>query len=390
MPASFDLAPLLTALGLILLLGLATEAIGRWTPLPRVTLLLLFGALMGPPVLNLLPQVSEAWISGVSTFALIMIGFLIGGSLTVSALRIHGRLILQLSAAVTLVTVFVMLSGLYLLGFILPTALLLAGIATATDPAATVDVIRSSNSKTPFSRVLMGIVAIDDAWGLIMFSLMLALAMTISGQAETGPSVGSIIHEIGGAVVLGGALGLPMAYLTGRIKKGEPTQAEALGLVLLCGGLAMRFEVSHLLAAMTMGAVVANLARHHKRPFHAIERIEWPFLILFFVLAGASFKIDSFAQIGYLGSAYILLRIIGRIAGGWVGGYIGDTPPQWRTWTGLALMPQAGVALGMALIAVQRFPHLRETLLPVIVGATIFFEITGPVLTRMALNRTGR
>jgi Kef-type K+ transport system membrane component KefB len=140
---------------------------------------------------------------------------------------------------------------------------------------------------------------------------------------------------------------------------------------------------------MVLGAVVANLARHHKRPFHAIEGIEWPFLILFFILAGASLQIDSLATVGLLGAAYIILRIVGRLIGAWAGGVLSNADPLIRRWMGVALMPQAGVALGMALVATQRLPDLSDIILPVVIGATVVFEVIGPVLTRRVLILAG-
>lgn len=124
-------------------------------------------------------------------------------------------------------------------------------------------------------------------------------------------------------------------------------------------------------------------------PFHAIERIEWPFMVMFFVLAGASLELHSLAQIGLLGTAYIALRIGGRVVGGWIGGRISGADQRIQHWMGVALMPQAGVALGMALIASERFPDLHNTIMPLIIGTTVFFELLGPICTRLALIRAG-
>jgi Kef-type K+ transport system membrane component KefB len=195
--------------------------------------------------------------------------------------------------------------------------------------------------------------------------------------------------EIVGALLLGLLLGIPMAYITGRLKPGEPTQAEALGIVLLCGGLAEWLQVSFILAGMVLGATVANLAAHHRRPFTAIEGIEWPFMILFFILAGASFEIHTLQDIGLIGVAYILFRLIGRVVGAWGGGIIGGANPVLQRWMGMALWPQAGVALGMALLASHHLPELKEIILPVVIGSTIIFELIGPVMTRRALIKAG-
>jgi Kef-type K+ transport system membrane component KefB len=138
---------------------------------------------------------------------------------------------------------------------------------------------------------------------------------------------------------------------------------------------------------MVAGATIANLAVHHNRPFHEIEHIEWPFLILFFVLAGASLHLDSLRDIGIVGIAYIVLRTLARLIGGWLGATLANAPQAHRKWIGLALVPQAGVALGMALIAGQQLPQLKETLLTTVIGTTVVFEIVGPILTQIALGR---
>jgi Kef-type K+ transport system membrane component KefB len=173
------------------------------------------------------------------------------------------------------------------------------------------------------------------------------------------------------------------------VRPGEPSQAEALGLVMLCAGGAVWLDVSYILAAMVLGAVVANRASHHNRPFRAIEGIEWPFLILFFLLAGAALHLEALAQAGMLAVAYIGLRIAGRILGTRLGGRLSGADPAVRHWMGLALLPQAGVAIGMALLAGQRFPEINDIVLPVVLGSTVIFELVGPVVTRWTLARVG-
>jgi Kef-type K+ transport system membrane component KefB len=379
----------LMTLGGLFLLGLLTDLLGRHTALPRVTFLLILGFLIGPSVLDILPDLTGKWFPIVANMALVMIGFLLGGKLTVGTLKQHGRSVLGISVGVALITALVVLTALLLAGVRLEIALLLAGIATSTAPIATVDVVHEAKAEGVFTRSLLGIVALDDAWGLMVFSLMLAAAQVVSGYGDGSEAIMAGAWELGGAVFVGIALGVPMAYLTGRIQPGEPTLAEALGAVLLCGGIAMWLEVSFLLAAMVLGVVVVNLARHHNRPFHAIEGVEWPFMILFFLLAGASLHVTSLAEVGLIGAIYIVCRIVGRFLGAWLGGALSHAPPTVRRWMGMALLPQAGVALGMALIATQRFPQFSETIFPVVIGATVLFEVIGPILTRSALVHVG-
>jgi len=384
-----DTARTLITLGIVLLLGLVTDAIGQRTRLPRVTLLLIFGFVIGPAGFDFLSPSEEKWFTIVTDMALIMIGFLLGEKFTLSFLRQHGKLVLWISVAEVVVTALVMMIGLLLLGVPKDMALLLAGIATATDPAAITDVVHETHADGEFTRVMLGIVAVDDAWGLIVFSIMLTIAQTFNGQSGIMGPLLSGAWELGGALLVGIALGIPMVYVTGRIRPGEPSLVEALGVVFLCGGIAIWLKVSFLLASMILGCVVANLARHHIRPFHAIEGIEWPFMILFFVLAGASLQFEMLFQIGLVGSAYIIFRVIGRLLGGWTGGAIAHAKPLMRRWMGIALMPQAGVALGMALVAIEHRPDLKEIILPVVIASTVLFELIGPVLTRIGLSHVG-
>ncbi|MBW1709763.1 MAG: cation:proton antiporter [Deltaproteobacteria bacterium] len=382
-----DPAKTFITLGALFLLGLATDLLGSRTRLPRVTLLLVFGFVIGPSGLNFLSPQDTPWLPIVTNLALVMVGFLLGEKFTLSTLRRQGRLVLWFSISQVAATVMMVLAGLLLIGVRLEVALLLAGIATATDPAATADVIHETKADGTFSRTLLGIVAVDDAWGLIVFSLMLTAVQALSGPSEGLAPLFTGAWEVGGAVLLGIGLGIPMAYLTGRIRPGEPTLVEALGLIFLCAGIAMWLKVSFLLASMVMGSAVANLARHHSRPFHAIEGIEWPLLILFFILAGASLQTESLFHVGLIGLTYIAFRIMGRFLGSLSGGILSQADPLFRRWMGMALLPQAGVALGMALLVIERRPDLGELILPVVISSTVVFEVIGPVFTKLSLVR---
>jgi len=378
----------LLIIGGLILLGLAADEIGRRTRLPRVTLLLLFGVIAGPSVFDLLPKELATWYELLASIALTMVAFLLGGTLSLETLRRHGKEIVIVSLSVAVMTAFVVSVGLVAIGVATPLALLLGGIATATDPAATQDVIRQIRAKGSFTTKLLGIVAIDDAWGLIIFSIMLVAAKSVMGNG----SIDVISHgawEIFGAVAVGLIVGLPGALLTGRLRPGEPVQSEAIGIVFVCAGLAIWLGVSFLLAGMVAGFVIVNLAQHHSRPFHEIEQIEWPFMVIFFVLAGASLQLSSVAAVGFLGGVCIVLRITSRVLGGWLGGWLTGAPAQHRRWMGVALLPQAGVALGMALMASGNIGSLKEPLLAVAIGTTVAFEIIGPALTQLALKQVG-
>ena len=383
-------AEFLFTIGGILLLGLATDFLGKRTFLPRVTLLLAMGIIVGEEVLDLIPANVNNRFEIITVVALMMVGFLLGGKLTLESLKTNGRQIAWISISAALGTTLVVTLALLAVGVNREIAILLGCIAAATAPAATVDTVLESGDNSRFSRLLLAIVAIDDAWALLLFSLGLSLISLLNGLQGIFTSLQNVTHEIGGALLLGTVIGLPAAFMTGRLKPGRPMLTEALGLVFVCGGLAIWLNVSFLIATMAMGAVVANLARHHEYPFHEIENIEWPFMVIFFILAGASLEIGMLAELGVIGAVYLLSRAIGKLLGAWAGARASHADKEVERWMGVAMMPQAGVAIGMALLTANRFPEYRQTVLSLVISTTIFFELVGPVFTRMALRHTNR
>lgn len=385
----FDALFLLT-LGGVLLVGLVTSALGRRTFLPRVTLLLLFGVLIGKQGLDIIPDIFTDLFEIIAQMALLMVGFLIGGKLTLGSLRQSMGHILWISISAVIFTAVVVTLGLMLVGVSKEIAILLGCIATATAPAAILDVMMESRSEGPFKDLLLSIVALDDAWALVLFAVGIALVLTMNGHAGDNTPVLMALQDIMGAVILGVVIGYPAAKLSGRLKPGQPMMSEALGIVFVCGGLALWLHVSFLISVMVMGMMVANCAKHHERPFHAIEGIEEQFLLIFFVLAGASLELASAADLGLVVFVFIVCRIIGKILGARMGGELSGADRLTKKWMGVALLPQAGVSIGMALVASGYFPEYRQTLLSVVISATVFFEIVGPVFTRMALQKANR
>lgn len=381
-------AQVMLSLGLILLVSLVAEYVATRTRLPRVTLLVLVGVAVGPNALALIPDSISDAAELITSLALTMVAFLLGSELSIDKLRRHGRAVVILSATVVLATWFIVGAGLALLGVPLFLALIFGAIATATDPAATADVADELHAKGRFRDLVVGVVAIDDAWGLIVFGVTIAVATALLGGGIMEIGINLAI-ELGGAVLIGLATGIPMAMLSGRLRPGRPNQLEAIGVVLTCGGLAMLVGASYLLAATVAGAVVANFAKHHEYTFRQIEHFEWPFLTVFFVLSGALLDLSMLLVSGMLGMGYLGFRLLGRVVGGWVGGRMIGARHSESAWYGLGLLPQAGVAVGMGLLAATEFPEYGETILAVTIGTTVIFELVGPILTRMALQRNG-
>ncbi len=382
-------SPLLLLLGCFLLAGYAAHAIGHQTHIPRVILLLLLGIGIGPFGLDLVPAYAQQWFPIATQAALSVVGFELGEKFLGATIRKVGKSLLIISLTKVLGTAAVVFLVLILFQFPIELALIFAGIAPATAPATTADVINEIKAKGELTETALRLVAIDDAWGVILFSLMLAAAAIISGDHSANGLIWDGTREIFGAIVLGAIIGLPMAWVTGRVSEGELTLIEALGFVFLCGGLAAALDLSYILACMSMGCVVSNVAKHHARPFHAIENVRQPFLIIFFVLAGFHTDITGLLTLGLLSVVYILGRTLGIISATYTGAYLAGSSTRIRNHIGWCMLPQAGVALGLALMAADRFPELGGQVLSTIVGTCIFFEIAGPLSTRLTLRRAG-
>jgi Kef-type K+ transport system membrane component KefB len=374
----------LITFGVLLLCGAIAYAASKKISLPHVSILILLGILVGPVGLDLFPIPVEYWFSLVSSIALMFIGFILGGRLSKKALKEHGKEIIWISIGTALGSSVFVFAGLMIIGTDPILSLLLAGIAPATAPAAVQSVVQETSAKGPFTDILLGVVAIDDAWGLLLFSILMAVASAFYFSAETYDIILGGLWDILGALLLGGLLGVPFSILARNLRGGEPMEGEAIGMVFICGGIALLLNVSFLLAVMMLGCVVVNLSRDMK-PFDIIKHAAWPFMVIFFILSGATLDIDSLNTVGLLGLSYILLRSLGRFIGAWLGGKFVNISAEQRYLLGVALQPQAGVAIGMALIAASHFPEKQHEILSLVVSTTIIYEILGPIGTRYAL-----
>lgn len=380
----------LILIGVTLLVALGAHGLGSRLHVPRVTLLLLLGVAAGPSGFDILPDSAEKSFSLITQLALAMVGFLLGERMSLRELRHNSGMVMSVSIAITLITSATVLVGVWWLTGDLIAALLLAGIAPATDAAATLDVISESGAEGRLTETVWQVVAVDDAWCIIIFSVLLVTAESLAGNgASTMMSIQAGLWELGGAVLLGFGLGLPMAWLTGRLRKGEPMLLEAAGFVLLCAGIAQSLHVSYLLACMVLGATVANNAHHHLRPFRSIKGVADPFLAIFFFLAGYGLDMGLLLELGLLGAVYLLARLVGRLIGGFLGARLAGANPGASRRIGWCLLPQAGVALGLALLATERVPEAGAYLVPIAIGSTVVFEVAGPIAMLWHLRHAG-
>jgi Kef-type K+ transport system membrane component KefB len=379
----------LLAIGIALLAGYLAHITGPLIHIPRVTLLLALGVVCGPSVLDVVPHQLAEWFPFVAHIALAMVGFLLGERFVGKELREKGAAVLWISVGETLTAAVVVLCALLAVGASLPLALLMAGIAPASAPAAIFETVREGRAKGPLTRTLLGVVAVDDAWGVITFSVLFVAAQAVAGGGNGVSQLLSGLWEVLGAVLVGAVVAAPMIWITRRIRRGEATLIEAMGFVLLCSGLASLLEVSYLLAAMTLGAVVANFAQRPRRAFHEIEGVSEPFLAIFFILAGLKLELDTVTTLGLIGATYIVARSVGLITGGVIAGRLGGAERDVRHRIGWCILPQAGVALGFALLVQEQLPDLGATVLPLVIATTVLFELLGPLAARWHLRRAG-
>ncbi|WP_371189443.1 cation:proton antiporter [Thalassotalea maritima] len=388
----FSAIPLLL-LGSMFLVSLIISPIANKFNIPRVSLFISCGLIIGQMLPEQLHQLTQQWFSMIANVTLLIVGYLLGTELTRDYLKNYAKVVSISTIAISLTTFIVVCSGLLLLGFALELSAILAAVAVATDPASTLDVIKQSRLNNRFTQILQGIVALDDAVALVIFSVVLSV---VSVLAIDEPQFGPLLHmawELSGAVLLGAAVGALLVWLLNMKRYADSQQQsvliESLGLILLTGGLSLYFQFSFLLAAMVMGVVVVNFSDDSQQHLHELEFIEQPLLVLFFILAGASPILSLDTHIIGLVIAYLILRTAGRFVAGFL------LPKQAlnrqdRHCLGIALLPQAGIAMGMALLASQQFPEHANTIITVTIMVTVLFELVGPMFTSFALKRIER
>lgn len=379
------------SLGVILLAGVLAAKFLRRAKFPMVTAYLLLGIIIGPYLLNLLPEQILGASGLFSNIVLGMIAFTLGQNFSSGNLRKLGKSVFFISigevivswALVTLALHFILKQPLYL-------SLLFGAIAPATAPAAIVMIVREYRAKGPLTNMILGVVAIDDAWGLILFAVSLAISKSIFLHAISSFPFLIILKallEIGGAFVLGGIMGWLLSYLSRFARTQDELLIFTLGFILLTVGLAIYFNLSVLLACMILGTAISNIRPTASEFFDVVRLIDSPIYLIFFVLIGASLELFSLRDLGIIGGVYFIMRPLGEWIGAYSGAIVSGSSRVVRNYLGFALVPQAGVALGMALLCKSIFPEAGIIILNVIIATTIIFELIGPFFTRFALSK---
>ena len=393
-------------LAIILLLGLIIpQLVGKTKVLPQrfrfkipaVTIWLLLGIAIGPSVFNLVPVELDKASLFISNLVLGIIAFSLGQNFTKNLFQKMGKVVMWISILGAIGPWILVSLGLTVfLGMPLYVSLVFGAIAAATAPAATIAVVREAKARGYFTDVLLGVVAIDDAWCLIIFALSLALARAFLQHMEIINGffilkvLASSLMQIGGAVLLGGMVSIIFMKLSRFARTAAELLTYTLSLILLTTGLAIYLGLSVLLTNMCLGAILVNLDKKSFAFLESLRTIETPLYLIFFVLAGASFEMSILIQLGWLGLVYIVLRAIGKVGGASLGGILGRGGKKINRFIGWGLLPQAGVAMGAALVAKAELPApWGNTISTIIIASTVFFELFGPILTRIALEKVG-
>jgi len=375
--------------------------------LPRVSGYILAGLALNPRITGVVPAAFVDGSDGITSFALAILTFAVGGTLALGPLRDLGKKILLLALGeAELSALLVILGGLAILPFLLPgeggfldtivpLALMLGALASPTDPSATLAVIHQYRAKGMVSFSIMAAAALDDALGIINFSIatVIAAALITHSSGEIG-AVFEPFLTIGGALALGAAAGLAFHFVPRWLK----AEAEGLLLVLVFGLLALIYGLSTLLgldpllATMGMGIVVVNFTRDRDRIFRLIEEYIEPFVfVMFFTISGMLLDIGILLRYFPIVLLFVVFRSVGKLGGAYLGASLGGAAPQVRRFAGWGLIPQGGIVIGLALL-LQRdpaFAPVSQILLNVIIGATVLHELIGPLTAKIAIVKSG-
>lgn len=381
----------LLALSIAMAVGLLMSRFIRLIRLPNVTAYLIAGLLVGPYVLNVLSPELNSELAIISDVALGFIAYSIGSEFKMTYLKEIGvkPMVITLFEGCT-ASLFVF-ATLLVLGQPLPLCLALGAIAAATAPAATLMVVRQYKANGPVTKMLLPVVAMDDALGLMLYAIMMAIARTI--ERGTALTVTTLLlkpmGEILGSLALGVALGLVLVYVLRFFHSRGNKLALTIMMVFAAVGMSSMWGLSSLLVCMMLGATMVNLCPQSNVMLEQCDRFTPPLFLLFFVLSGANLDLSVLPTVGMVGVAYVLARALGKSLGGTMGAVVEKCDRNIVKYLGLTLIPQAGVAIGMARMSMTALPEYGAVINAVVLSGTLIYELTGPVITKIALTRAG-
>ena len=384
----------LTSLGLILLLALLAGHLVRYLRVPAVTGYILAGVALGPSVLGWVSHDNLAALQVLSEVALGLILFSIGSIFEFSLFRRIGRNVLYLTVIESTLAAVLVSVGMLLLGQPWQVAGLLGAIAIATAPASTLMVIREVDSAGPLTDTLMGIIAVNNVFCIIAYSLVAACIDLTTGLGGSFlstlyRSVFPLVWQLVGSAALGFLVGLMLSGWSRQVRETGEMLILLAGSILLCVGVSRLLDLSPLVSSLAVGATMVNLTAKSRRLFSALAETDPPFYAIFFVIAGADLDVALVSTMGAAGLLYVGARAVGKLAGARFGAQWLGLQPSVQKFLGLALMAQAGLAVGLTLSIDDRYADLAPQVSTVVLAAVVVYEMIGPISTRFALVQSG-
>lgn len=380
-------------LSILLFAGLVFARIFGKLSFPDVTGYLIGGIIIGPSVLGIIPRPGLESLALLSEIALAFIAFSIGSELKLGNLKKFGSKIFIVTIAEALgAFVIVTLGCLLIFRTSLAFALILGSISCATAPAATLMVIRQYQARGNLVDILVPVVALDDAACIIAFGICSSIAQALVSQSDLNPltMVLSPLWEIFLSLFIGALIGLIYLLLAKKCRHDKELMSLTFAIIFVATATALYLEISSLLLLMATGMVVSNLSTNHQRYTQALDAIGPPVFMGFFVLSGADLNLSALPSVGLLGLFYIGGRVLGKILGSYTSSRLVGFSKEVQTYLGLTLTPQAGVAIGLSAIALKIFPGPPgQEIRTIILAATIVYELFGPIIAKIALEKSG-
>ncbi|MHC5074424.1 MAG: cation:proton antiporter domain-containing protein [Planctomycetota bacterium] len=406
---------LVLLLGAIIFLGTFGSRFAQKFRLPQVVGCVVVGVVLGPEVFNLITRHTVETVEPLTMFALGFIGFMIGGELRADVFKKYGRqfFIILLSqglgafllvALTTSVTVWLILPFIQenieivnRLHISIAMGLVFGAIASATAPAATTNVLWEYKTRGPLTAAILAIVALDDALALLLYRIAATGAQAIMGTSSSSVSGTTMILflEIVGVAFLGFVAGLVLYFFLKFIRSDEKILGFSIALLALVVGITIYFGIEPILPSMIFGITIANLAkRRSKSIFELVKKFSPPVYTAFFVLAGAHVEFSSMSLcMAVLTAVYIVFRVFGKVIGSGLGARYSKAPKVVQKYLGICLLPQAGVAIGLAILSGQLFSpfssELAKIIIIVVMTGTFVIEILGPILVKVGVKRAG-
>lgn len=381
------------ALAVLIASGLIFSRLLGKFKFPDVTGYLIGGILIGPSVLGLLSQDQVKGMEVLSTIALSFIAFSIGSEMDLKAIKKMGSKIIIVTIFEAFgAFLFVTASMLLIFKQDWAFSLAIGSISCATAPAATLMVIRQYKAKGPLVDVLIPVVALDDAVCIIAFGIASFMANAlINGESlNIATMVGKPLLEILMSIGLGAVAGFIYSLIAKKVRNDGENLSFTLAMIFLVTAAALKLNLSGLLTLMVMGVVITNVGHVNKRYLDLVNAITPPIFVCFFVLSGADLNLSNLKSVGIVGIGYVVSRVIGKYLGSMVSTKISGFDQSVQRNLGLTLVPQAGVALGLSLIAANIIHGDHgQYIRTIILGATIVYELVGPLLAKFALKRAG-